>query len=111
MGLLIAFAIALVAATVAVALVTGERLMKARKALFQLEMAAEERRRQSAEAADRRKKAEGHLAILRRIRQEKVETLQALGEELAALQDERRREVGVRAGLQRRSFDLETVAA
>lgn len=111
MGPLIALAVVLVIATVVVSLVTGERLVQERRALFQLEMAAEESRRRSAEAADRAKKAAGHLAILRNIRQEKQATAAALHVELKALRERTRREVGVSPGLQKRAFELETVAA
>lgn len=111
MGLLFALMVGLVAATVAAALVTGQRLGERRKVAFQLQMAAEEMRRRAAESEDRKKKTEGHLAILRRVREEKRQALQALCEELKGMQEEEGRQIGVSLGLRRRVAELEAVAA
>lgn len=111
MGFLYVVAIALVAATVAAALITGQWLGQRRKAVFQLEMVAEELRRQVVELEESKEETAGHLRALRRLRQQKREILAELYDELHELMAEDTKAIGVSLGLRKAAFELEGAAA
>ena len=111
MGLIIPVAILLVGATVAAAVVTGHRLGVSRKAVFQLETAAGQLRRQLDEMETEKKQAAGHIRALRRLREDKMLALEELYAELKQLRSPDAKKISVSAGLAPRSLEMETVAA
>ncbi|MBT5143174.1 MAG: hypothetical protein HOG99_18695 [Gemmatimonadetes bacterium] len=109
MGLLIPVAIVLVTATVIAAVITGHRLGQQRKDVFQLETAAGHLQRQLNEMEQEKRQTDGRIRALRRLREEKMMTLESLYAELKQLKTDDPKEVGVSAGLAPRA--LETAAA
>ena len=110
MGLLPFLAVALVVITVAASLVTGQRLGEAKKAVFQVEMQAEELRRQVSQLEDDALRHRREIRAYERLRATKLEEIDTLSEELRALKNDDRNAVGVASGLQKRSFELAEVA-
>ncbi len=111
MGLIIPVAVVLVGATVVAAVVTGVRLGASRKIVFQLETAAGQLRRQLDEMEQEKRQTDGRIRALRRLREEKMLTLEALYEELKCLKSPDAKEISVSAGLAPRNLEVETVAA
>ncbi len=99
MSLLIPVAIALVVATVVAAVITGHLLGITRKAVFQLETAAGQLRRQLEEMDQEKRETAGRIRALRRVREQKMVDLETLVAELKRHTSDDSREVGVSAGL------------
>lgn len=110
MSFLVPVAIALVVATVVAAVVTGHKLGIRRKAVFQLEAAVNELRRQLDEMEQEKRQVAGRIRALRQLRDEKIFDIDALRMELKQLADGGKA-VGVSAGLTPRGLELEAAAA
>lgn len=111
MSLFPILAVALVVATVAVSLFTGQRLGEARKAVFQIEMQAEELRRRVSQMEDDAMRNRREARAYERLRATKRAEIEALYDELRILKTEDSRAVGVASGLQQRGFELSEAAA
>jgi predicted nucleic acid-binding Zn-ribbon protein len=107
MGFIYIIAVALVLATIGAALFTGQQLGDRRKAVFQLEMTAEELRRRVADLEEGNEKTQGMVRALRRLRQEKNDTICALYDELQELRADDGKEIGVSVGLRQNRLELE----
>ncbi|HJP32589.1 MAG TPA: hypothetical protein QGF95_18755 [Candidatus Latescibacteria bacterium] len=110
MGFIPFIAIGLVLVTVAASLVTGQRLGEVRKSAFQLEMQAEQLRRQVTDLEEHSQQAAGRVRALINLRSKKRESLAEMYDELKELKSGGKA-ISVAAGLQQRSFELAEAAA
>ena len=98
-------AIFLVVATVVAAVFTSHQLGIMRKAIYQLESAAGELRRQLEDMETEKRQAAGRIRALRRLREQKMMELEGLYAELKALTSDDPKQVGVSAGLAPRAME------
>ena len=84
---------------VVAAVFTSHQLGIMRKAIYQLESAAGELRRQLEDMETEKRQAAGRIRALRRLREQKMMELEGLYAELKALTSDDPKQVGVSAGL------------
>ncbi|MDP6981826.1 MAG: hypothetical protein QGG05_01920 [Candidatus Latescibacteria bacterium] len=105
MTLIIPIAIFLVVATVVAAVFTSHQLGIMRKAIYQLESAAGELRRQLEDMETEKRQAAGRIRALRHLHEQKMMDLEGLYAELKALTSDDPKQVGVSAGLAPRAME------